>query len=284
MVKGKVNSVSVISERGYKAIFEGEIVTHLRRDGTQERCEVLGFRLEDARVMSARDILLNERTRTAPDVHGIYKAKVVFGEVCRKATTSAFFPVGWTREQVEQAIVEAYQSALPHRFHGAARYKGVTEAGLRIVLRLDESGLVVDAMPVYSGVNRQRALAWALEMGRVPRKRYCCASCGAVKVRRLVCPEMHSQDVRQPSRSVAALARRYARRLWRLAIMLRAGLRCSYCGVRRPAAVLTLDHVMPRSRGGRSTWRNLVACCVSCNTRKGNKTPQEAGFNYGPTC
>jgi 5-methylcytosine-specific restriction endonuclease McrA len=50
---------------------------------------------------------------------------------------------------------------------------------------------------------------------------------------------------------------------------------CQYCG--NPKR-LTLDHVMPRSRGGRDTWDNLVAACESCNTRKGNRTPQEAGM------
>lgn len=50
---------------------------------------------------------------------------------------------------------------------------------------------------------------------------------------------------------------------------------CQYCGSTKR---LTLDHVMPRSRGGRDTWDNLVAACESCNTRKGNRTPQEAGM------
>ena len=47
---------------------------------------------------------------------------------------------------------------------------------------------------------------------------------------------------------------------------------------RFPASELTLDHVMPRSRGGRSSWENLVACCYSCNNRKGDRTPEEAGL------
>lgn len=43
---------------------------------------------------------------------------------------------------------------------------------------------------------------------------------------------------------------------------------CQYCGSKKN---LTIDHVMPRSRGGEDTWENLVACCTSCNTKKGNK-------------
>lgn len=49
---------------------------------------------------------------------------------------------------------------------------------------------------------------------------------------------------------------------------------CSYCG--RSAS--TVDHVMPRSRGGKDSWENLVACCVSCNNTKGNRTPEEMGW------
>jgi len=54
--------------------------------------------------------------------------------------------------------------------------------------------------------------------------------------------------------------------------------RCQYCG---SADKLTLDHVLPRSRGGRDTWENLVTACMSCNNRKGNRTPEEAGMVLG---
>ncbi|SIO25821.1 HNH endonuclease [Agromyces cerinus] len=49
---------------------------------------------------------------------------------------------------------------------------------------------------------------------------------------------------------------------------------CAYCG--RPAA--TIDHVLPRSRGGRDTWENLVACCLRCNNTKSDRTPAEMGW------
>ena len=54
-------------------------------------------------------------------------------------------------------------------------------------------------------------------------------------------------------------------------ILLRDRNQCQYCGVVLPSGELTLDHVVPRSRGGNSTWENLVACCHSCNRRKGNR-------------
>jgi 5-methylcytosine-specific restriction endonuclease McrA len=59
-------------------------------------------------------------------------------------------------------------------------------------------------------------------------------------------------------------------------IFARDGNRCQYCGRSLPANQLSLDHVMPRSRGGETSWENVVCSCVSCNTKKGGRTPQEA--------
>lgn len=52
--------------------------------------------------------------------------------------------------------------------------------------------------------------------------------------------------------------------------------RCQYCGKRFPTSELSLDHVVPRSRGGDTTWENIVCSCVACNVRKGGRTPSEA--------
>ena len=68
------------------------------------------------------------------------------------------------------------------------------------------------------------------------------------------------------------------RALSRKNILLRDRNTCQYCGDALSASDLTLDHVIPRSRGGASTWENLVACCHSCNRRKGNQLPMEAGM------
>lgn len=61
-------------------------------------------------------------------------------------------------------------------------------------------------------------------------------------------------------------------------ILLRDGHRCMYCGHKFLADELTLDHVTPKSRGGKGSWENLVACCQKDNHRKGNRTPEEAGM------
>lgn len=59
-------------------------------------------------------------------------------------------------------------------------------------------------------------------------------------------------------------------------IYARDANRCQYCGRRFPTRELSLDHVVPKSRGGQGTWTNVVCCCVRCNARKGGRTPQEA--------
>jgi 5-methylcytosine-specific restriction endonuclease McrA len=51
---------------------------------------------------------------------------------------------------------------------------------------------------------------------------------------------------------------------------------CQYCGVRPPRSQLNLDHVIPRSLGGRTSWENVVCSCVDCNRRKGGRTPEQA--------
>jgi 5-methylcytosine-specific restriction endonuclease McrA len=65
------------------------------------------------------------------------------------------------------------------------------------------------------------------------------------------------------------------RALSRKNILLRDRNMCQYCQVVLTASELTLDHVIPRSRGGLSTWENLVACCHDCNRRKGNQMLHE---------
>jgi hypothetical protein len=56
-------------------------------------------------------------------------------------------------------------------------------------------------------------------------------------------------------------------------IMRRDGYTCVYCGSKKN---LTIDHILPKSRGGRNTWQNLITCCSGCNRIKGDKTPEEA--------
>lgn len=58
-------------------------------------------------------------------------------------------------------------------------------------------------------------------------------------------------------------------------ILIRDGFKCVYCGNHKD---LTLDHLIPKSKGGKNDWYNLVTCCDTCNKKKGDKTPDEAGM------
>lgn len=59
-------------------------------------------------------------------------------------------------------------------------------------------------------------------------------------------------------------------------IYARDAYTCQYCAGSFPTQELTFDHVIPVSQGGRKDWENIVTCCVSCNRRKGGRTPEEA--------
>lgn len=59
--------------------------------------------------------------------------------------------------------------------------------------------------------------------------------------------------------------------------------RCQYCYDKFPHTKLTLDHVIPKSRGGEKTWENIVTCCEKCNQKKGSKTPDEASMKLFKT-
>lgn len=64
----------------------------------------------------------------------------------------------------------------------------------------------------------------------------------------------------------------------RFNVFLRDRFRCQYCGESFPTHELTFDHVMPRSRGGRTSWRNVVTACTRCNLRKANLLPHKCGM------
>ncbi len=93
---------------------------------------------------------------------------------------------------------------------------------------------------------------------------------------------IHSASYEFPVPSVIRLAYmikrplRFERKLTRLEVFKRDQYTCQYCG--RETRQLTLDHVIPRYRGGQHTWENVVSACVPCNRRKACRTPKEAGM------
>jgi 5-methylcytosine-specific restriction endonuclease McrA len=76
--------------------------------------------------------------------------------------------------------------------------------------------------------------------------------------------------VRVPHRLLIPVTRR--------TILARDQYTCQYCGAQPTKGKLTLDHVVPRSRGGGHSWDNVVAACIPCNQRKGGRLPEEAGM------
>lgn len=67
--------------------------------------------------------------------------------------------------------------------------------------------------------------------------------------------------------------------LTRRLVFARDHYTCQFCGDQPGMQTLTLDHVLPRSRGGEKTWENVVTACRACNQRKGNRTPKEANMH-----
>ena len=106
----------------------------------------------------------------------------------------------------------------------------------------------------------------------------------AVFLERVEVIAVYEQTVRSPSfemqlPSVISL-KEYVRQdrppaFTRFNVFLRDGFACVYC---HSPADLTFDHLIPRSRGGRTTWDNIVTACSSCNLKKGGKMPKEAGM------
>jgi 5-methylcytosine-specific restriction endonuclease McrA len=72
------------------------------------------------------------------------------------------------------------------------------------------------------------------------------------------------------------IPRRFALPLSRRTVLARDHYTCQYCGAQPGKANLTVDHVMPRSNGGDTSWDNVTTACGPCNRRKGNRTPEEA--------
>ena len=106
---------------------------------------------------------------------------------------------------------------------------------------------------------------------------------GVAQAEELSHAQVHSASRALPVPSVIRLVAyrhipQQTRALSRKNILLRDRNTCQFCRRTLSASELTLDHVVPRSRGGRSSWENLVACCYQCNNRKGDRTPEEAGL------
>jgi 5-methylcytosine-specific restriction endonuclease McrA len=79
-------------------------------------------------------------------------------------------------------------------------------------------------------------------------------------------------------RLLRAVRHRRGVKFSRINVATRDEFRCQYCGVKLPLAKLTYDHVVPRCRGGKTRWENVVMACYPCNGRKASRTPEQAAM------
>jgi len=187
---------SLISDEGEGRIFAGQV---LKVRGGRARAR--GFHLEDEAIKRERGIRVIEATRTAPDSRGVYLAQIELDGASRKAAYGGFFPAGWSRERVREAIAEAYSTRRPRGWvDGGNFFEGKTGEGIKIVMELDESGRVLDAFPLRAknANHRKHDAQFRVARGISKGHRLVCGECHAVKI--AVCPNGHSWPLGQVGR------------------------------------------------------------------------------------
>ncbi len=199
---------SIFSERGIETIFRGARVPQLTKAGNVHAYRVLGFHYEDADVMRERGIHLNEASRSFPDTKGVYMATIAIGGTNRQKHYNSFFPQRMSRNEVLQAITQAYNTrALAQPTQRIYKGRG---GDLTIYMELDEAQRIIDAWPQRGRFNKAKAALYRYEQtGK--RGKLLCAVCYQPKV--LVCPSNHNM---QPSRLNKRLRwfRRWLRWAW----------------------------------------------------------------------
>ena len=93
------------------------------------------------------------------------------------------------------------------------------------------------------------------------------------------CVDFELQIPRIIRLNVYSKAPKLTLRLTRRNLFARDNHQCQYCGSSFSQSDLSIDHVKPRSRGGDTSWENVVCCCLKCNSKKGDRTPREAGMS-----
>jgi hypothetical protein len=180
---------SIFGEHALATIFEGEVVPQLRKSGEVEHYRVRGFRYEDPEQMMLHECRIIESSRRVPDGKGVYRARVTVRGVNRVAAKSNFFPAAMTRAEVVQAISEAYESKEMVLVQESQQLHVGKSARLTILLWLDGTGRVVDAMPKAGRVNKaKQAIFEYQQTGK--RRKLLCHLCHQPKV--LVCPKDHT--------------------------------------------------------------------------------------------
>jgi 5-methylcytosine-specific restriction endonuclease McrA len=143
-----------------------------------------------------------------------------------------------------------------------------------LILRLDQSGTPVTWMPWQDVVclYSRNMVAWTAGAEDFTILGGTCRATGrrsSITINSIVAVK-RSTPGRSTRRGIPPLSNQE--------LFLRDGHLCMYCGGAFHSHQLTRDHVVPLSRGGRDRWSNVVAACRSCNIRKGNRVPEEAGM------
>lgn len=207
---------NVISERGMRRIFEGELIEMKTRAGVVNHTQARGFHFENAEAIARGNSIL-EHTRSSPDGRGIYRAaRIIQGMEWTQHERVSFFPQGWTRKQIVEAVTEAYMSRKPYVYRGQPNfYKGVSVEGMRIVLELDEAGLVLDAFPVRAAINKGKEAVFRVQSDQLKKSKLVCKTCMAVRVR--VCPNGHDAQVKKSFLDrLKKRSRRFSSKIWKV--------------------------------------------------------------------
>jgi hypothetical protein len=168
----------IFAEKGLTTIFDGALLPNINQTTNEvNNYRVIGYRLESIRHENVRVI-----SRQPEDSNGIYTATVFFDGVRRKgkSKSSVFFPRYWSKDEVIEAIFEAYQNRIVRKVSDN-QYIGKTSKEMHVFLWLDEADKVIDAMPFRDAV---------IEKNRSRKAKATCKVCGLSK--NYVCLECHN--------------------------------------------------------------------------------------------
>jgi 5-methylcytosine-specific restriction endonuclease McrA len=194
--------------------------------------------------------------------------------------------------------VQAVQTANPHRSRAKSPHRGpavvqraavappasALSCSVLVLNRLYMAVHVVNIRRAFGLLCRELAEVIHLEDGKFAT--YTFQSWREISESRAECKQPHDDWIRsvnfeiQVPRVIRLLAfdrlPKQKLHLNRRNVLARDSHICQYCGRHFPTHLLSIDHVVPRSRGGETTWENVVCACLTCNVKKGGRTPTEA--------
>jgi hypothetical protein len=193
----------IFAEKGLSNIFDGALLPNVNKQSNQvNNYKVIGYRLESIQSERVRVIC-----RMPEDANGVYTATVFFDGIRRKgrSRSSVFFPRHWAKEEVTDAIFQAYQNKSVKK-PSENQYIGTAEKGMHIILWLDKAGKVIDAMPFRDVI---------LELNRRRKANSHCKICRQPKS--FICPEHHNYKTTEFEKFIKRPGRRiryYSRKIY----------------------------------------------------------------------